>query len=289
MPLTAPEEAACRKLIEMALAEDLGEAGDITSKAVIPADLPGEAAFVARADGVVAGLSAAALVCSMVDVNLAYNPELEDGARVKPGDFLATVDGPMRSILAAERTALNFLQHLSGVATLTSKFVDAIAGLATQILDTRKTTPGWRLLEKHAVRCGGGCNLRMGLYDGVLIKDNHLAAVAHNVLLTDVVKKAQDFAKQKVPVEVEVEALSQLERVLPLRPTIVMLDNMSAEQMRAAVAMRNKMAPGVLLEASGGVTLLTVRAIAETGVERISVGALTHSAPALDIALDYLS
>jgi nicotinate-nucleotide pyrophosphorylase (carboxylating) len=288
MSFTAAELAACRKLVEMALEEDLDGAGDLTSQAVIPAELTGRAAFVARAAGVVAGLPAAQLVCAVVDAGLTFQPVAVDSTRVEPGRQLATVAGPMRSLLAAERTALNFLQRLSGVATQTSKYVEAIRGLPCQVLDTRKTMPGWRLLEKYAVRCGGGHNHRMGLFDGILIKDNHLAATASQSDVAAIVEKAVAFAAGRLPVEVEVESLDQLRAVLPVRPNIVLLDNMSAKQMREAVHLRDKIAPGVQLEASGGVTLQTLRAIAETGVDRVSVGALTHSAVALDIALDYL-
>jgi nicotinate-nucleotide pyrophosphorylase (carboxylating) len=201
---------------------------------------------------------------------------------------LATVTGPLRAILAAERTALNFLQRLSGVATLTHKFVAAIEGFRTQVLDTRKTTPGWRRLEKYAVRAGGGTNHRFGLHDAILIKDNHLAGLGGDV------RRAVEAARAatgngRVPVEVEVDTLEQLESALSARADIVLLDNMTLDQLRSAVEHRDSIAPEVKLEASGGVTLTTVRDIAATGVDRISVGAITHSAPALDIGLDFLS
>jgi nicotinate-nucleotide pyrophosphorylase (carboxylating) len=289
MSFTPSETAACRQLIELALVEDLDDGGDITSQAVIPQDLPGCAAFVARAEGVVAGLPAAALVLEAVDNRLVFQPLLNDGTAVQRGTRLATVAGPMRGILAAERTALNFLQRLSGVATQTAQYVQTIAGLPAQILDTRKTTPGWRLLEKYAVRQGGGHNHRLGLYDGILIKDNHLAALASDPTNLWQRLRAALPVPRSVPVEIEVDTLDQLRDVLPIGPDIVLLDNMTPEQMRMAVALRNRMAPAVQLEASGGISLQTVRAIAETGVDRISVGALTHSAPALDIALDYQS
>jgi nicotinate-nucleotide pyrophosphorylase (carboxylating) len=288
MAFSSGEQSACRRLIDLALAEDLGTAGDLTSQAIVPAELNGKGAFIARAQGVVAGLPAAAMVCATVDAALTFQPLVADGAKIEPGRHLAEVEGPMRSLLAAERTALNFLQRLSGVSTLTSVFVDAIQGLPARILDTRKTTPGWRLLEKYAVRCGGGHNHRMGLGDGVLIKDNHIGALAPHCDIAAAVQRAQHYTHGNVPIEVEVENLDQLRRVLPAKPSIVLLDNMGTSLLRDAVATRNKLAPEVLLEASGGVTLATVRAIAETGVDRISVGALTHSASALDIALDYL-
>jgi nicotinate-nucleotide pyrophosphorylase (carboxylating) len=286
---TPAETAACCQLVNLALAEDLDGAGDVTSQATIPADLRGRAAFVARADGVVAGLPAAALVVAAVDTTLVVKPQVQDGTPVRRGTRLATASGPMRGILAAERTALNFLQRLSGVATQTAKYVQAVAGLPGRIFDTRKTTPGWRLLEKYAVRQGGGHNHRVGLYDALLVKDNHLAALAA-AAPGDVWQRLQAAlaSRGSLPVEIEVDTPEQLEQVLPLRPDMVLLDNMTNDQMRAAVALRDRLAPGVLLEASGGVTLATVRGIAETGVDRISVGALTHSAVALDIALDYL-
>jgi nicotinate-nucleotide pyrophosphorylase (carboxylating) len=285
---TPDETAACGQLVKLALAEDFGAAGDVTSLALIPAKLQGRAAFVSRAEGVVAGLPAVALVLAAVDNRLVFEPLVNDGTRVERGTLLATVTGPMRGILVAERTALNFLQRLSGVASLTARFVQAIAGLPARILDTRKTTPGWRLLEKYAVRQGGGHNHRMGLYDGILIKDNHLAALAaqHSDMWQRLHTALPDV--RSTVVEIEVETLEQLRQVLPMRPDIVLLDNMTPEQMHQAVALRNQLAAGIQLEASGRVNLETVRAIAETGVDRISVGALTHSAPALDIALDYL-
>jgi nicotinate-nucleotide pyrophosphorylase (carboxylating) len=283
---SADEAAACRTLVNLALAEDLGPAGDRTSLAIIPATTVASAAFVARAPGVVAGLPAAALVCAAVDPALVFTAVTSDGAAATRGTRIATVAGPLRSILAAERVALNFLQRLSGVATLTRKFVDAVAGLRVQVLDTRKTTPAWRQLEKYAVRSGGGTNHRMGLYDGILIKDNHLAGLGGDI--RQAVAAARQFpGNEGFRVEVEVESLEQLDVALAARADIVLLDNMTLAQLRTAVARRDAAAPSVLLEASGGVTLATVRDIAATGVDRVSVGALTHSAPALDIALDY--
>jgi nicotinate-nucleotide pyrophosphorylase (carboxylating) len=227
------------------------------------------------------------MVCGVVDPTLVCSIVTPDGQRVERGTTLATVAGSLRGILAAERTALNFLQRMSGVATLTRKFVDAAAGFKVKLLDTRKTTPGWRLLEKYAVRCGGGTNHRMGLYDGILIKDNHLAGLGGSV--RKAVEQARAYpGNAGLPVEVEVDTLEQLEVALAVRADIVLLDNMTLEQLRLAVARRDAIASGVLLEASGGVNLTTVRDIAATGVDRISVGAFTHSATALDIALDYI-
>jgi nicotinate-nucleotide pyrophosphorylase (carboxylating) len=291
---TPAETLACRRLVDLALEEDLDTAGDLTSKAVIPADLPGRAVLAARTPGVLSGLPAAAQVVAAVDPGLLFQPHLPDGSDLEKGDSLATLEGPLRSILAVERTALNFVQRLSGVATLTRQYVTAIAGLSCYILDTRKTTPGWRLLEKYAVRCGGGRNHRLGLYDGILVKDNHLAGLGvggpegtvWNALRAALAVRGSSPA---VPLEIEVDNLAQLEEAFRCQPDMILLDNMSLHDLRAAVRRRNAVAPGVLLEASGGVQLATVRAIAETGVDRISVGALTHSAPALDIALDYLS
>lgn len=289
MPSFSPDEAAaCRRLIDLALAEDLGTTGDRTSIATIPEATTSRAAFVARSPGVLAGLPAAELVCVAVDPALRFEVAVPDGTYIERGLVLATVTGPLRSVLAAERTALNFLQRLSGVATLTGRFVDAVAGHPAKILDTRKTTPGWRLIEKYAVRCGGGHNHRIGLYDGILIKDNHLAGLRGDV------RRAVEAARSHpgnagLPVEVEVDTLDQLGAALAVRADIVLLDNMTLDELRTAVARRNAAAPGVLLEASGGVNLFTVRDIAATGVDRISVGGLTHSAPALDIGLDYLA
>jgi nicotinate-nucleotide pyrophosphorylase (carboxylating) len=285
--LTSAETTSARRLIELALAEDLDGAGDRTSQATIPADLPGRAAFVARVGGVVAGLPVVALVLEAVDRTMRFEPFVADGAAVAPGERVATLAGPMRSILTAERTALNFLQRLSGVASLTRRYVDAAGGRA-RVLDTRKTTPGWRLLEKYAVRQGGGHNHRMGLFDGLLIKDNHLAALGGG---GDAIRRAVDATRAHapgLPVEVEVDTVEQFEAALACRPDIILLDNMQPDLMRHCVEVRDRGSHGVRLEASGGVNLQTIAAIAATGVDDISVGALTHSAIALDIALDYL-
>jgi nicotinate-nucleotide pyrophosphorylase (carboxylating) len=285
-----PEETdACRRLLRSALDEDLDTVGDLTSQAVIPPALGGRAALAARSPGVLAGLPAIRMVLAEVDVALRLEAYLDDGDALAAGAAIAQISGPMRSLLSAERTALNFLQRLCGVATLTRRYVDAVAGLPCRILDTRKTTPGWRLLEKYAVRCGGGTNHRMGLYDGVLIKDNHLAALGSGPdRVAEAVRRARDCYGTRVPLEVEVDNLEQLDVALRAGPDVVLLDNMSLADLREAVRRRHDAAPGVLLEASGGVSLATVRDIAATGVDRTSVGALTHSAPALDIGLDYL-
>jgi nicotinate-nucleotide pyrophosphorylase (carboxylating) len=292
------ETAACCALVELAFAEDFGgEAAwrsDLTSLFFIPAGYEGKANFVARSAGVIAGLPAIELVFGRLSEEFRVVRSVDDGAKVAAGTVIATVSGPMNLLLSGERTALNFVQHLCGIATLTGRFVDAIAGLPAKILDTRKTIPGWRLLAKYAVRQGGGHNHRTGLYDGILIKDNHLAfalsrfrqsipAIIQNARKQPRLSKLEE----NLPIEIEVETLEQFEDALAGQPDIVLLDNMTVEQMRTAVQRRNLIAPKVLLEASGGVNLQTVRAIAQTGVDRISVGALTHSAPSLDIALDY--
>jgi nicotinate-nucleotide pyrophosphorylase (carboxylating) len=288
------ETFACQRLVQLALDEDLDGQSDLTSQSTIPADLRGQAVYVARGPGTLAGLPATGLVLEAVDAGLRFQPLVEDGTAVERGTRLATVSGPMRSLLTAERTSLNFLQRLSGVATQTRRYVDAVAGLRCQILDTRKTTPGWRLLEKYAVRCGGGHNHRMGLYDGILIKDNHLAALPSADRQGQIeaalrqARAAQAAGGLARSIEIEVDDLEQFDAALAHGPNIILLDNMSPDTMREAVRRRDERAPSVQLEASGGITLQTLRTIAETGVDRISVGALTHSAVALDIALDYL-
>lgn len=290
MSLNAAELAALDGLLALALAEDLGPAPcDLTSAALIPADLPGRAAFVVRVSGTLAGLPVARRVCERIDPAIVFTELVPDGTTLTSKTTVAEVCGPMCSILTAERTALNFLQRLSGVATQTHRYAHLIADLPVKLLDTRKTTPGWRLLEKYAVRQGGGHNHRLGLYDGVLIKDNHLAALgAQRLSPVEAIRRARASYARSVSVEVEVDTLAQLAEVLTSDPDIVLLDNMPVDQLREAVRLRNTLAPTILLEASGGVTLQTLRGIAETGVDRISVGALTHSAVALDIALDYL-
>jgi nicotinate-nucleotide pyrophosphorylase (carboxylating) len=285
---TPAEALACRKLVQLALAEDLGTEGDITSATVILAPMQGQASFIARGNGVIAGFPAAAMVFETVDPHLRFERHVDHGRTVRKGDRLATVAGSMRSILAAERTALNFVQRLSGIATRTHQYVAAVAGLPCRVLDTRKTAPGWRLLEKYAVRCGGGHNHRQGLFDAVLIKDNHLAALAGEPqAITRAIHAARDKYNHNIPIIVEIDKLEQLDEALACRPEVVLLDNMSHDDLRTAVALRNAAAPEVRLEASGGINLTNARQTAATGVDRISVGELTHSAAALDIALDY--
>jgi nicotinate-nucleotide pyrophosphorylase (carboxylating) len=267
-------------IVRMALAEDLGRTGDVTAAACIPAGARLSAVFSARQSGVAAGLACARLAIVALDPQARFTQEISDGERVGPGAVLARVDADARALLSAERTALNLLGRLSGIATLTAAYVDAVAGSGVRIADTRKTTPGLRALEKHAVLCGGGSNHRFGLDDAILIKDNHIAACGG---IGPALERARAYAGHLIKIEIEVDTLAQLEEALPYRPDVVMLDNFSLADLRAAVA---RAAGGVVLEASGGVNLQTVRAIAETGVDVISVGALTHSAPVLDIGLD---
>jgi len=287
--LTDADLEAADRLIGLALREDLGERGDLTSQTLIPPEAVATVQIVARQAGVLSGLPLAARVFSRVDRRIEVARRAVDGDDLRPRAVVADVTGPVRGLLTGERTMLNFLTHLSGVATLTRRFVDAVAGTRAVVLDTRKTLPGWRLLQKYAVRCGGGHNHRLGLHDAILIKDNHLAAwtAQPGRSIPEAIEQARRLAPRGVTVEVEVDALEQLREALGALPDIVLLDNMSIETLKEAVRLRDASAPRVLLEASGGVTLSTVRAIAETGVERISAGALTHSAPALDLAFDW--
>jgi len=278
--MKTPDPVVVARLVESWLAEDIGR-GDRTSEAVIPADLWGTARVEARSDAVVAGIDIAAECFAQAGRDaLKWVPEAEDGERVGAGDVLARVEGPLRPILAAERTALNILQRLSGVATFTSRFVEAVAGTSAAIVDTRKTTPGLRSLEKYAVTVGGGTNHRFGLDDGILIKDNHIAAAGSVV---EAVRRARATAPHGLRIEVEVQDLAGLDEALVAGAEAVLLDNMSPQLVRAAVERTSGRA---LLEASGGITLANVRSYAETGVGLISIGALTHSAPAVDLALE---
>jgi len=266
--------------LEATLREDLGRAGDLTTNAIVPANRTASAQIVARAACTVSGLAAAARTFVLLDPTIGITFAAHDGDTVAAGTVLATVSGSARTLLTAERTALNVLGRLCGVATATRRYVDAIAGTRATIVDTRKTTPGMRALEKAAVRHGGGKNHRFGLDDAILIKDNHVA-IAGGVRAA--IEAARAAAGHLVKIEVEVDTLAQLDEALAARADIILLDNFSPADLAAAVARTNGIA---LLEASGGVTLATVRAIAETGVDLISVGALTHSAPAADVALD---
>jgi nicotinate-nucleotide pyrophosphorylase (carboxylating) len=270
-------------VVRAALAEDLGRAGDLTAAACVPAEAELRCVFAARRGGVVAGLACARLALHALDPAARFSHEAMDGQIVAAGAPLATIHGNARAVLSAERTALNLLGRLSGVATLTRNFVDAVDGTGARITDTRKTTPGLRALEKYAVRCGGGISHRFGLDDAILIKDNHIAACGS---VGEAVRRAKAYAGHLVKVEVEVDSLVQLQEALAHDPDVVMLDNFTVEDLREAVTIAGGR---VTLEASGGVDLETVRAIAETGVDVISVGALTHSARVLDIGLDALS
>lgn len=274
-----------RTLIDIALAEDIGE-GDVTSEYFIPADRHARAFITVRCEGVVSGVELAARVFTRIDPTLDVEVLVRDGSHVSEGAMLMRIEGSARSILTAERTALNFLQHLSGVATLTAAYVKAVRGTSARILDTRKTTPGYRLLEKQAVLHGGGQNHRMGLYDRAMVKDNHLIADGG----LDALRKAIDALHESQPeteIELEADTLDQVEAFLDIDGVDhLLLDNMSNDDLRKAVELRDQRTRP-LLEASGGVTLDTIRAIAETGVDFISVGALTHSAPALDVGLDF--
>lgn len=282
-------------LIGLALAEDLGQVGDITSTATIPSDALGGGRVVARAHGVLAGMMVVERLIAAFELIDHWESHLADGDRLEPGTVIARLTGPMRSLLILERIALNFLQRLSGIATLTARFVAAVAGTRASIYDTRKTTPGWRALEKYAVRCGGGSNHRFGLFDAVLIKDNHLAWLqsARQPGDPDPIAAAIAAARSHTPegttIEIEVDSIEQLEIALACGPDIILLDNFGPELLAEAVRQRDQAAPSIQLEASGGVNLATVRALAQSGVDRISVGALTHSAPALDLALDFES
>jgi nicotinate-nucleotide pyrophosphorylase (carboxylating) len=269
------------ELVKAALAEDLAGGVDVTSVATIAAEAELQAEFVARDSGVVAGIEMAKAVLTEVGVT-GIEVLVADGASVHAGDVLIKVSGNARAILLAERTALNFLGHLSGIATLTNKWVTAIAGTNCEIRDTRKTTPGWRELEKFAVRMGGGTNHRMSLSDAALIKDNHIAAAGGVKAAFNAVRSAFPTA----PIEIEVDTLEQLAEVLPLKPDLVLLDNMTPEQCRAAVSL---VAGQTKLEASGGITLDLARSYAETGVDYLAIGALTHSAKNFDIGLDVRS
>jgi nicotinate-nucleotide pyrophosphorylase (carboxylating) len=276
-------EDQIRSIIDLALAEDR-VSEDVTSDTLIPAELQGKASIMAKAEGIVAGGEVAMMVFVRVDPSLQVEVLIEDGTKVKPGDIIATVSGTVTSILKAERVVLNFLQRLSGIASLTTRYVAEIQGLNVTILDTRKTTPGLRLLEKYAVRMGGGKNHRMHLGDGILIKDNHLAALrALGTSLKEIVARAKENAPKGLKVEVEVNTIQEALDAAEAGADIIMPDNMSPEEMRQVV---ESMPSGVETEASGGVTLENIRAVAETGVDFISVGALTHSYQALDISLE---
>ena len=271
-------------IIDLALAEDLGH-GDITSEVLIPPDLEGKASILIKERGILAGIEVAKKVFLRVDSSLRFNVLTKDGTKVKPGDTVATVSGKVISILKVERTALNFLQRLSGIASETAKYVAKTRGFTVDITDTRKTTPGLRLLEKYAVSMGGGKNHRLHLGDGILIKDNHLAVLrALGMSLKDIIAKAKQNAPQGVKIEVEVNTTQEAMDAAEAGADIIMLDNMSPEEMHRVVSL---LPSQVKVEASGGITLANVRQAATTGVNLISIGALTHSPKALDISLEF--
>ena len=294
---TADAEA----LIALALAEDLGDRfggdslGDVTSELTIPAEASGRVAIVSRETGRLAGLPIAAMVAARVDAAITVSPQADDGAAIEPGRSVCELSGPVRSLLAAERTILNFLTHLCGVATAAGRYADAVnavPGNKAVVLDTRKTLPGWRRLAKYAVQCGGGGNHRMGLHDMVLIKDNHLAAAAAaspDQSLAELLAGVRERLPRPMRIEIEVDTLDQLRDALPGGPDIVLLDNMPPDGLREAVAIRDEHAPAALLEASGGITLETIAGVAAAGVDRISVGAITHSVRTLDLGFDWVA
>ncbi len=278
------------------LLEDLGHECDWTSVCLVSADAMSSLMVVARRAGVIAGLPAAAVAATVADPGLCLEPLIADGTVVTAGQPVATLTGLTRSVLTTERVVLNLMGRLSGIATATRQLADAVAGTGCRVYDTRKTVPGWRLLDKYATRIGGGWNHRLGLYDAVLIKDNHLAALAaEGVKPADAVRRAREFLAKAFPperaasmvVEIEVDSINQLGAVLDARPDIVLLDNMAIPELSACVALRDRTAVGVILEASGGIRPDTAHAIARTGVDRVSTGWPTHDAPWLDVALDW--
>jgi nicotinate-nucleotide pyrophosphorylase (carboxylating) len=299
-------QSDCLKLIEMALVEDIGAADldqgvDCTTDAIVPKEATARAAFVSRANGIVCGVEIAKLAIANWSPQLSLEVNVQDGQPVKPKQTIAVMSGPAHDILTMERTCLNFMCRLSGISTLTQQYVEKISGTSACVFDTRKTTPGWRRLEKYAVACGGGKNHRLGLYDAIMIKDNHLAFYQTQVddevdTIPAAIQTARTWINQRksslphgdnTVLQLEVDTLQQLEIALETDCDIVLLDNMNCEQLSRAVEMRNRQARNILLEASGGVTLTTIGKIAQTGVERISVGALTHSAINFDIGLDW--
>ncbi|MCE2889700.1 MAG: carboxylating nicotinate-nucleotide diphosphorylase [Aquidulcibacter sp.] len=278
--MTFLPDVVLEPIVRMALAEDLGRAGDVTTLATVDPDLEVHWVLRARSAGILAGLDAATLTLRLIDPAAVLQPHLKEGAVLAAGDVIATLHGKAQSLLMAERVMLNFLGPLSGIASLTARYVEAVKGTNAKITCTRKTTPGLRALQKKAVRLGGGSNHRFGLDDAILIKDNHVAAAGG---IVPALTRAKAYGGHLLPIEVEVDSLNQLEEALPFAPTCIMLDNFTLADLRTAVA---RVAGAVTLEASGGVSLSTVADIAATGVDYISVGALTHSAPCLDLGLD---
>ncbi|MFZ4080917.1 MAG: carboxylating nicotinate-nucleotide diphosphorylase [Pirellula sp.] len=286
------------EILRLAIREDLDRSVDLTTMAIVPPGVSGSASLISRSHGVAAGIDLIDEMLAELDAKIQWDQRVGDGEAIEPGQVLSILSGDARDLLTCERTILNVICRLSGVASLTRRYVDAVQGTKARVYDTRKTTPGWRRLEKYAVRCGGGHNHRLGLYDGILIKDNHLAsrAAANGELLDpgQAVAMAKEFVasgavKFEHPpmIEIEIDRVGQLESALRAGPNIILLDNMSCELLSQCVAIRDKLASEVELEASGGVNLGTIGGIAATGVDRISVGALTHSAPVHDIGLDW--
>jgi nicotinate-nucleotide pyrophosphorylase (carboxylating) len=286
------------EILRLAIREDLDRSVDLTTMSIVPPGVSGSASLISRSHGVAAGIDLIDEMLAELDAKIQWDQRVGDGEAIEPGQVLSVLSGDARDLLTCERTILNVICRLSGVASLTRRYVDAVQGTKARVYDTRKTTPGWRRLEKYAVRCGGGHNHRLGLYDGILIKDNHLAsrAAANGELLDpgQAVAMAKAFVasgavKFEHPpmIEIEIDRVGQLESALRAGPNIILLDNMSCELLSQCVAIRDTLASGVELEASGGVNLGTIGGIAATGVDRISVGALTHSAPVHDIGLDW--
>jgi nicotinate-nucleotide pyrophosphorylase (carboxylating) len=281
MHLSAPHRLILEPIVRAALREDRGLAGDVTSNAVVPAESQATVVLSAREAGVLAGLDAARLAFELVDPAIRFESHIQDGTPLRPRDVIATISGPSRGLLTGERTALNFLGHLSGIATATAGLVEAVKGNKAQIVCTRKTTPGLRALEKYAVRAGGGMNHRFALHDAVLIKDNHIAIVGS---IAEAIRRARQNAGHMVKIEIEVDTLEQLTEVLEIGVDAVLLDNMGPGMLKKAVDM---VAGRAITEASGRVTKASAVAIAASGVDLISVGWCTHSAPTLDIGLDF--
>ncbi len=276
-------------LIDLALSEDLDDAGDVTTANFVPPAHTSTGSINARSACVVSGIDIAKKVFQKVSADIQFSDVVADGTRLAAGDCALKMSGPTQAILTAERTALNFLQRLSGVSTLTRQFVDLVSGTKAEILDTRKTTPGWRLLEKAAVAAGGGTNHRIGLFDAVMVKDNHLVAENKAAALEQGIRSAREIHPE-IKIELEADTLAQVEKFLGLEEVdVILLDNMTLDELRTAVAMRDDKGSTILLEASGGVNIDTVRDIAETGVDYISIGAVTHSAIAVDLGLDLRS
>ncbi len=290
----------CRQIVRLAVREDLNRGQDWTTVSLISEASQSAAEVVVRSDGVLAGIAATETILCEMDAQIKWLPHMNDGTQVKAGQPIARLEGSTRDILTSERIVLNFLGRLSGIATLTKKFVNEIADTKAEIYDTRKTTPAWRRLEKYAVRCGGGWNHRTGLSDAILIKDNHLAFVAQeqgkegeSALITAhqrarcFLDRHPELDADTMIIEIEVDDLRQFRSILPTKPDVILLDNMTLHNLEEAVRLRNASCPEVILEASGGVSLETVAAIAQTGVDRISVGALTHTAAWIDVGLDW--